>query len=71
MADTKELRVDVPIDVMRALDAIALCEDMERNKYIIFELTRIAGRAAHKSRLLHQMLRGNPLYSDDIAGLPE
>lgn len=71
MADTKELRVEIPADVMRALDAIALCEDMERNKYIVLELTRIVARVAHKSRLLHSMLRGNPLYSDDIAGLPE
>jgi hypothetical protein len=59
--ETKELRVDIPLDLMRALDGIALSEDMERNKYIVSELERIVKTALHKSSLLQSILRGNPL----------
>ena len=62
--ETKELRVDIPIDMMRALDAIALTDDMERNKYIIAELEKIVSRVIHKSNLLQSMLKGNPLLSE-------
>lgn len=64
MSDTKELRVDIPIDLMRALDAIALTHDMERNKYIVAELEKIVASVIHKSNLLQTMLKGNPLLSE-------
>lgn len=59
--ETKELRVDIPIDMMRALDAIALTYDMERNKYIVAELEKVVMNVIHKSNLLQSMLKGNPL----------
>ena len=62
--ETKELRVDIPIDMMRALDAIALTDDMERNKFIIAELEKIVSRVIHKSNLLQSMLKGNPLLME-------
>jgi len=61
MSDTKELRVDIPVDLMRALDAIALTNDQERNKFIVSELEKIVMTAIHRATLLHTMLRGNPL----------
>ena len=61
--ETKELRVDIPVDMMRALDAIALTDDMERNKFIVAELEKIVNRVIHKSNLLQSMLKGNPLLS--------
>ena len=61
--ETKELRVDIPIDLMRALDAVALTNDQERNKFIVNELEAIVMTAIHKATLLHTMLRGNPLLS--------
>lgn len=59
--ETKELRVDIPLDLMRALDAIALTHDMERNKFIVVELEKIVSQVIHKSNLLQLMLKGNPL----------
>ena len=59
--ETKELRVDIPIDMMRALDAIALTYDLERNKFIVAELEKIVMNVIHKSNLLQSMLKGNPL----------
>lgn len=64
MSETKELRVDIPLDLMRALDAIALTHDMERNKYIVAELEKIVMAVIHKATLLQTMLRGNPLLSE-------
>ena len=64
--ETKELRVDIPIDMMRALDAIALTDDMERNKFIIAELEKIVNRVIHKSNLLQSMLKGNPLLAESV-----
>ena len=61
--ETKELRVDIPVDLMRALDAVALTNDQERNKFIVAELEAIVMTAIHKATLLHTMLRGNPLLS--------
>jgi len=71
MSETKELRVDIPIDLMRALDGIALTEDMERNKYIVAELEKLTMRVLHKSSLLQTILRGNPLLSATDRKAPE
>lgn len=71
MADTKELRVDIPIELMRALDAVALTNDQERNKFIVAELEKIVTTAIHKATLLHTMLRGNPLLLQGERNRPE
>ena len=39
MVETKELRGDAPADLVRALDALALGEDMSRNAYDDDELS--------------------------------
>lgn len=62
-SETKELRVDIPIDLMRALDAVAMTNDQERNKFIVAELEKIVVVAIHKATLLNSMLRGNPLLT--------
>lgn len=62
--ESKELRVDIPIDLMRALDAIALTNDQERNKFIVAELEKVVMKVIHKSNLLQTMMRGNPLLGE-------
>lgn len=62
--ETKELRVDMPANVLSALDALALLEDLDRSKYVVAQLTKLVRHEIHKSNLLQSMLRGNPLLSE-------
>ena len=62
--DTKELRGDADADLVRALDALAMTEDMTRHAYMLRVLSEHVAGKLHKSSLLHSMLRGNPLYPD-------
>ena len=62
--DTKELRGDADADLVRALDALAITEDMTRHAYMVRVLEEHVAEKLHKASLLHSMLRGNPLFPD-------
>ena len=64
MSDTKELRGDAPTDLVRALDALALSEDLSRTAYINLVLGEHVTKVLHKTSMLHSMLKGNPLMPD-------
>ncbi len=66
MVETKELRGDAPADLVRALDALALGEDMSRNAYVTKILEAHVKCECHKLSLKASMLRGNPYYPDAI-----
>lgn len=62
--DTKELRGDAPADLVRALDALALAEDMTRHQYCLVVLNKHVASVLHKHSLISSMLAGNPLLPD-------
>lgn len=62
--DTKELRLDMPADYMRALDAFALSEDTDRSKYVAAILIAHIETRLLRHSLADSMLRGNPLLSE-------
>lgn len=64
MADTKELRGDADANLVRALDALAMTEDMTRHAYMLRVLEKHVAEKLHKASLLHSMLRGNPHYPE-------
>ena len=63
MADTKELRGDAPIDLVVALDALALAKDMTRNAYVVDVLLKHANKEIHRHIVEANALRGNPLLA--------
>ena len=65
MADTKELRADAPADLVRALDALALSHDKNRTTYMVEILEKHVKAELHRVTIVHSMLRGNPLLSDN------
>lgn len=69
MTDTKELRGDAPVDLVRALDALALSEDMSRNAYILRILDAHVRAECYKLSLKVSMLHGNP-YLPDATRMP-
>ena len=71
MADTKELRGDADADLVRAMDALALTEDLTRHAWMIKKLQEIVKVELHKASLLHNMLRGNPLFPEHKGRTPE
>jgi len=71
MGDTKELRGDVDADLVRAMDALALIEDMTRHAWMVKRLEKIVKDELHKASLLHSMLNSNPLYPDRKGGKSE
>ena len=64
MADTKELRGDVDADLVRAMDALALIEDLTRHAWMVKKLEKIVRDELHKASLLHSMLASNPLFPE-------
>lgn len=62
--ETKELRGDADASLVRALDALAMTEDMTRHAYMLKVLGEHVAGKLHKASLLHSMLRGNPLYPE-------
>lgn len=64
MADTKELRGDADADLVRALDALAMTQDLTRHAYMVKVLEKHVAVELHKASLLHSMLRGNPLFPE-------
>ena len=67
MNDTKELRGDTPSELVKALDALALADNMTRNAYVVQTLAAHVKKVLHKHSLLQSMLRGNPLLPDASA----
>lgn len=63
-SDTKELRGDAPIELVQALDALALAMDLTRNAYVIRVLEKHARLEMHRHSVLANMLRGNPMLPD-------
>lgn len=62
--ETKELRGDAPADLVRALDALAMAEDLSRNAYVLKILDAHVKAECHKLSLRVAMLRNNPYLSD-------
>ena len=61
MNEMKELRGDAPADMVRALDAFALADDLSRNAYVNKVLAAHVKQVLHRHSLVASMLRGNPL----------
>lgn len=59
--DERELRVTVPIELLSAIDAIAMAQGTDRRALVIKLLTADVVAIAHEATLLTRMLRGNPL----------
>ena len=70
MAETKELRGDAPADLVRALDALALGDDMSRTAYVNKVLEAHVKFECHRLSLKASMLRGNPYYPDVARSVP-
>ena len=71
MADTKELRGDAPIDLVVALDALALAKDMTRNAYVVDVLMKHANKEIHRHLVEANALRGNPLLASLSRNRPD
>lgn len=66
-SEQKELRGDVPVELLSALDAIALAYGVTRIAVVIKLLTRDVNLIAHRSNVLQRMAPGNPLLSEPTA----
>lgn len=66
MADPefKELRGQAPVDLVRALDAIALAKGLDRNAYVNTILQAHVASYLSELSLVMSMCRGNPLLPD-------
>ena len=60
-AETKELRGDAPIELVCALDALALAKDLTRHAYVIEVLGKHVNKEMHRHIVEANALRGNPL----------
>jgi hypothetical protein len=67
-ADKTELRGMAPLDLVSALDAIALSRNLDRTALVNEVLTRFVKQVGHEMNVLHRMARGNALLSADSAG---
>lgn len=66
-----ELRGLATLDLVQALDAIALSRGMDRNSLVNHILLAEVQRIAHELTVLNRMARGNPLLSDAQGGAEE
>lgn len=72
MASEKaELRQLAPVNLLQALDAIAMAKGMERHAYIEAVLTREVKRVTHEASVIARCMVGNPLASDERGGARE
>ena len=62
--ETKELRGEAPADLVRALDALAMGEDMPRAAYVNKVLEEHVKLECHRLSLKAAMLKGNPYFTD-------
>ena len=61
--DTKELRGDAPIDLVTALDALALAKDLTRHAYVLEILSKHVTKELHRHIVETNALRGNPMLT--------
>lgn len=66
--ETKELRGLAPLELVQALDALSISEDMDRTAYINKVLHDHVKEKTHKAMLLSRMLRGNPYVAEPSGG---
>ncbi len=66
-ADKTELRGLAPVDLVAALDAIALSRNTDRTALVNKILEKEVRRIAHEMNVLHRMARGNALLSEPSA----
>jgi hypothetical protein len=59
-----EMRGLAPVELVQALDALALSMDMNRNEYINVVLERHVRWELHKHSVTANMLRDNPLMAE-------
>lgn len=69
--DKVELRGLCHTHLAQALDAMAHTEGVDRNTYVNQVLDEHVREKAHKTILLHQMLKGNPYLTEDGGGRAE
>jgi len=62
-ADKTELRGMASVDLVSALDAIAISRDMDRTALVNEVLTKFVRQVGHEATLLMRMARGNALLS--------
>jgi hypothetical protein len=63
-ADKTELRGMASVDLVSALDAIAISRDMDRTALVNEVLTKFVKQVSHEMNVLHRMARGNALLSE-------
>lgn len=63
-ADKTELRGMASVDLVSALDAIAISRDMDRTALVNEVLTKFVKQVSHEMNVLHRMSRGNALLSE-------
>ena len=65
-ADTRELRGEAPIDLVCALDALALARDLTRHAYVVEILDKHVKKELHRHIVETNALRGNPLLAATV-----
>lgn len=63
-SDTKELRGDAPLELVQALDALALARDLTRTAYVNSVLEKHVRLELHRHSVTTNMLRGNPMLAE-------
>lgn len=63
-ADKTELRGMASVDLVSALDAIAISRDMDRTALVNEVLTKFVKQVSHEMNILYRMSRGNALLSE-------
>lgn len=64
MPEKTELRGLCPTELAAALDAIAMAKGMDRNSYVIQELTLSVKKYLAEATVVQRALQGNPLLSE-------
>lgn len=67
-SDKAELRGLAPIELVKALDALAQADGLDRTEYVNLILDLHVKREVHKTTVRMRMLRGNPYLADPHAG---
>lgn len=70
-AEKVELRGLAPVELVQALDAMALSEDQDRNSYVVAVLHSHVREQLRKASLVHRVLRGNALLTEAAGGSTE
>jgi hypothetical protein len=70
-SDKAELRGLACIDLVKALDALAQADGMDRNEYVNKVLDLHVKSECHRTTLRVRMLRGNPYLTDSTGALTE